>query len=1026
MKSKMNSENESVTILIAEDSKTQAEQLKYLLEKQNYNVIVAKDGKEALEVILKVKPSLVVSDIVMPEMNGYQLCKEIKSSQSTLDIPVILLTSLSRSEDVLEGISCGADNFITKPYREDYLISHIEQILANRKIYKNERVRVGVEILFGGKRRFITSSQQQMLSLLVSTYEAAVQRNDELVQTQDELKKLNERLEEIVAERTTELSAEIEIRKSAEEKIIKLNRVYAVLSNINQAIVRIHDTKQLLNKACLIAIDEGKFQSAWIGIVNSETKKIETAATAGFANGLFEVNQKQNPIINAIKSGKCLFSNNIDADDDIAEIWKQHASSLGFKSFIVFPLNVIGKVIGGYCIYSNEIDFFDELEINLLDEMSTDISFALEYIQKEFERKRAEEALLKLKKAVDNSGEIIFLTDKEGIFTFVNPAFTYIYGFTADEIVGKVTPRILKSGTEDANFYKNFWETLQDRKEKRGELINKRKDGTLINVDVSATPIFDESKNIIGFLGIQRDITERKHAEKVMREYAEQYRTMISSTLFGFWLVDEKGKLLDVNDTYCSVSGYTREELLNLSVPDIEVIDKPEDVAARIQRIIQSGTDQFESKHKTKDGVAFDVEISLSFLNSVKQFVVFIRDITERKQAEKELIEAKEKAEEMSHLKSNFLANMSHELRTPLNGILGYAEILNSLLNDPEQIQISEGIYQSGKRLSETLKSILDLSDAETDKFEVVSKTIEVIPVIKNCFNSFSVEAARKNIFLESVVEGENIYGNLDENLFTRIILNLLNNALKFTNKGKISVETGKEITDSKEWFYIKIKDTGIGIPSNKIDLIWEEFRQVSEGLSRTFEGPGLGLTIAKKATILMHGEISVESELGVGSIFTVKFPTVKIPSTNEVFPKEKKAAIPSDKEKVVIPVLPLALYVEDDTVNQHIVRLFLKNICIVEAAEDAKTALQMVVEKNYDFILMDINLGGGMNGMDVVSELNKMPQYKNTPIIAVTAYAMEKDKAEFLKGGCTHYIAKPFNKNDIVDLVKNAIGNRK
>ena len=175
-----------------------------------------------------------------------------------------------------------------------------------------------------------------------------------------------------------------------------------------------------------------------------------------------------------------------------------------------------------------------------------------------------------------------------------------------------------------------------------------------------------------------------------------------------------------------------------------------------------------------------------------------------------------------------------------------------------------------------------------------------------------------------------------------------------------------------------------------------------------------------------MHGEISVESELGVGSIFTVKFPTVKIPSTNEVFPKEKKAAIPSDKEKVVIPVLPLALYVEDDTVNQHIVRLFLKNICIVEAAEDAKTALQMVVEKNYDFILMDINLGGGMNGMDVVSELNKMPQYKNTPIIAVTAYAMEKDKAEFLKGGCTHYIAKPFNKNDIVDLVKNAIGNRK
>ncbi|MCK9211237.1 MAG: PAS domain S-box protein [Ignavibacteriaceae bacterium] len=573
----------------------------------------------------------------MPEMNGYELCKEIKAGESTMDIPVILLTSLARSEDVLEGISCGADNFITKPYREDYLISHVEQILANKKLHNSERVRIGVELVFGGKRRFITAGQQQMLTLLVSTYEAAVQRNDELVQTQDDLKKLNDHLEEVVTERTAELSAEIEIRKRAEDRITKLNRVYAVLSNINQAIVRINDTKQLLNKACLIAIDEGKFQSAWIGIVNSETKKIETAATAGLANGLIEVSQKQNPIINAIKSGKSFFSNNIDTDNNIAEIWKRHSSSLGFKSFVVFPLIVLGKSIGGFCICSNEINFFDELEINLLDEMSTDISFALEYIQKEFERKRAEEALLKLKKAVDSSGEVIFLTDKEGLFTFVNPAFTSTYGFTTDEIVGKATPRILKSGEEDANYYKLFWETLKDGKEKRGELINKRKDDTLINVEVSATPIFDETKNIIGFLGIQRDITERKQAEKAMREYAEQYKTMISSALFGFWLVDEKAKLLDVNDTYCNMSGYTREELLNLSVPDIEVIDKPEDVAARIQRIIQSGTDQFESKHKTKDGVAFDVEISLSFLNSVKQFVVFIRDITERKQAEEAL-----------------------------------------------------------------------------------------------------------------------------------------------------------------------------------------------------------------------------------------------------------------------------------------------------------------------------------------------------------------------------------------------------
>ncbi|MDP2337069.1 MAG: response regulator, partial [Bacteroidota bacterium] len=413
MKNKKNSENEVDQILIAEDSPTQAEQLKYLLEKHNYKVIVAKDGKEALRLVGKHAPTLVISDIVMPEMNGYELCKEIKSDESTMDIPVILLTALTRSEDVLEGISCGADNFITKPYREDYLIAHIEQILANRRIQKNERVRVGVEIIFGGKRRFITASQQQMLTLLISTYEAAVQRNDELVQTQEELKTLNEHLEEIVIKRTAELSAEIVIRKGAEERILKLNRIYAVLSNINQAIVRIHDINQLFKDACTIAVDEGKFQSAWIEIVNDETKKIETSATAGLANDLTEVSPDQNPVTGVIRSGTHFISNNITDDNSIPETWKQDSLSFGFRSFAVFPLIVFEKAIGAFCIYSNEFGFFDEIEISLLDEIANDISFGLEYIQKESERKQSELLLREKNKEIEVQNEKLNETNTE-------------------------------------------------------------------------------------------------------------------------------------------------------------------------------------------------------------------------------------------------------------------------------------------------------------------------------------------------------------------------------------------------------------------------------------------------------------------------------------------------------------------------------------------------------------------------------------------------------------------------------------
>jgi len=206
-------------ILIAEDSPTQAEQLKYMLEKHKYKVLVAKDGKEAMGMVLEHAPSLVITDIVMPEMNGYELCKEIKSREKTMNIPVILLTSFSRSEDVMEGIACGADNFLTKPFREEYLVSHIETILSNREIQKSESIKVELEVLVGGKKRVITVDHQQILTLLISTYEAAVQRNDELLQAQDDLRKLNERLEELVTERTAELSAEIAIRKRTEEEL---------------------------------------------------------------------------------------------------------------------------------------------------------------------------------------------------------------------------------------------------------------------------------------------------------------------------------------------------------------------------------------------------------------------------------------------------------------------------------------------------------------------------------------------------------------------------------------------------------------------------------------------------------------------------------------------------------------------------------------------------------------------------------------------------------------------------------------
>lgn len=198
----------TIDILLVEDSATQAQTLQNLLENDGFEVRVAENGRVAIELIKARKPDLILTDIVMPDMNGFELCSEIKGREETLDIPVILLTSLTNPEDIIEGLACGADNFITKPFQQDYLLNHIQQILANRRLFGSDRVRIGVEVIFAGKKRFITANQQQMLSLLLSSYEAASRRNNELIEAQDELRSLNDRLEDLVEERTAELIAE--------------------------------------------------------------------------------------------------------------------------------------------------------------------------------------------------------------------------------------------------------------------------------------------------------------------------------------------------------------------------------------------------------------------------------------------------------------------------------------------------------------------------------------------------------------------------------------------------------------------------------------------------------------------------------------------------------------------------------------------------------------------------------------------------------------------------------------------------
>jgi two-component system, sensor histidine kinase and response regulator len=210
-------------VLVVEDSPTQTERLRFILERHGYHFFAARDGLDALAFLAKRKTALVISDVVMPQMDGYELCCRIKRDETFKAIPVILLTSLSDPIDVVRGLECGADNFIFKPYDEGYLLARIEYVLANRRLHDSESTRMGVEIFFSGRKFFITSDRLQILNLLLSTYEGAVQRNRELASARDDLRNLNENLEAKVTERTSALETEVQERKRAEQEVRRLN-----------------------------------------------------------------------------------------------------------------------------------------------------------------------------------------------------------------------------------------------------------------------------------------------------------------------------------------------------------------------------------------------------------------------------------------------------------------------------------------------------------------------------------------------------------------------------------------------------------------------------------------------------------------------------------------------------------------------------------------------------------------------------------------------------------------------------------
>ncbi len=388
------------------------------------------------------------------------------------------------------------------------------------------------------------------------------------------------------------------------------------------------------------------------------------------------------------------------------------------------------------------------------------------------------------------------------------------------------------------------------------------------------SPLKDDDKNIIGLTLVLMDITDRKKAEIRIAEEAARRRILIEQSLDGIVVLDQNGKVYEVNQKFADMLGYSREEALQLHIWDWDTQWTREELIEMIKNVDESGN-HFETYHRLKDGTTINVEISSNgaFFGEHKLIFCVCRDITERKLAEDMLLSAKLTAEDASRSKGEFLATMSHELRTPLNSIIGFSDImLSGTVGDlnEKQAKYINHISTGGKHLLELINDILDFSKIEAGKMEIYYESFSVSDVIEEVTMLIAPLALKKNIDLNIQVEPQLGSINADKIKFKQILYNLASNAIKFTpEKGYVGI-TANLIDDMLE---ISVTDNGIGIATKDLCRLFQPFQQLNSYMTREHEGTGLGLILVKKYVEMHGGNVWVESEVGKGSIFIFTIP---------------------------------------------------------------------------------------------------------------------------------------------------------
>jgi PAS domain S-box-containing protein len=627
------------------------------------------------------------------------------------------------------------------------------------------------------------------------------------------------------------------------------------------------------------------------------------------------------------------------------------------------------------------------------------------------ERKAAEEAIqaaeAKFRALVEQSLTGVFIVADEQ-FVYVNPRFADVFGYTQEEILSLSARDLVLE--EDWHLVEgSLRRSMVDEEGKiRFSYRGKRKAGNVISVEVHGTRT--EFGGRPAMLGTLLDVTERTLAEQALRQSESFLDSIVENLPIMIFVKDAKTlRFVRVNRAGEEFMGIKRDQILNKTDWEIFPPDTAELCARTDLHAIQQGklvlvTEEVIPTVHNGHRITSTRKLPIMNAEGHPQYLLGIsQDVTDRKRYERELVESKERAEEMNKLKTAFLANMSHEIRTPLASIIGFSEILAGEIGE-EKKDLANLINSSGRRLLETLNSVLDLAQLESRSLSLNPQMLNIVHETRDVLALFRTRAEAAGLTLDIQCHEPDIWLSVDRAAFGRVLSNLVANAIKFTNEGGVSVSLRRD----GRFLELAVSDTGIGIDPEFMPLLFDEFKQESTGLARNFEGSGLGLTITRRLLDIMGGFISVESQKHKGSTFTIRLPIGDVSGRVEDDAEMEEEPDWGDRQ-------PRLLVVEDFHHMRTLLQHMLQSDYVLETAATYDEALAKAEGGVHDVVLLDIHLGEGKNGIDVLKALREIPAYQSIPIIACTAFALPGDHVQFIKAGFDGYVSKPFQRKDLM-----------